>query len=298
MHSLLSSLNLSAADLKPLGQAENFTFQIYLQGRPHLLRLSPQARYTPEQRQTERELVGSLRPDLLFTVQRPLPFPDGKWSQQVQFQDRAYVASLWEFLEGTFLEHPTLAQMQALGAATAHFHRRALAFVKHHPAPRPQFQVPVLVKDLLIQEHDVFHLHDLLLTFSQHMEQGKLQMALIHGDLHQSNYLFQEDRPGFIDFDDCQHAPLVMEWAATLAHQSHREDFDDVQQAYFAGYFLMFPEMRDQLAFLPLAVVVRRLWLMEWAWVRKDTSYLKDFVQDYLQHHLQQLHHDLKHLNN
>ena len=61
--------------------------------------------------------------------------------------------------------------------------------------------------------------------------------GLIHGDLHQWNYLFHRGAAGAIDFDDCGYGHWLYDLAVTLTElDGHHPHYPALRQSLLAGY--------------------------------------------------------------
>ena len=66
--------------------------------------------------------------------------------------------------------------------------------------------------------------------------QGPDTFGLIHGDLHQENYLFHKDGVQAIDFDDCGFGYYLYDLAVTLSEVNWRENTPALRQGLLGGY--------------------------------------------------------------
>ena len=90
------------------------------------------------------------------------------------------------------------------------------------------------------------------------------RFSLIHGDIHQENYLFSRGRPRLIDFDDSGWGHLLSDFAVTISELGWRRDVNELRGALLGGYgeVLQRPEGFDEL--LPAYVALRRLKIVLW----------------------------------
>jgi Ser/Thr protein kinase RdoA (MazF antagonist) len=116
---------------------------------------------------------------------------------------------------------------------------------------------------------------------------------LIHGDLHQENYLFDGSRIGAIDFDDSGFGYLAYDLSVPLFELSDRPGFAALRDGLFRGYRTIraFPiaHERHVEVFQAFRVLQVTLWLIErrhepafadWErWVRLDFEALRSTLR-------------------
>jgi Ser/Thr protein kinase RdoA (MazF antagonist) len=77
---------------------------------------------------------------------------------------------------------------------------------------------------------------DLIRQTERELGEGREAFGLIHGDLHQENYLFDRGRVRAIDFDDCGWGHYVYDLAVTLSELRWRPDYDARRAGLLRGY--------------------------------------------------------------
>src|SRR5215208_7215361 len=73
-------------------------------------------------------------------------------------------------------------------------------------------------------------------TVQRLLGHGPETFGLIHGDLHQENYLFDRGQVRTIDFDDCGYGHYLYDLAVTLFNVRSRDDTPLLRQSFLAGY--------------------------------------------------------------
>lgn len=101
---------------------------------------------------------------------------------------------------------------------------------------------------------------------------------LIHADLHQENYLFHKGDVRAIDFDDCGWGHFMYDIAVSLLEVEHRDNFESLCKAFFAGYRRIRPLATGAESQLPTFFVARRLLLNAWVLGRSDNPKLRKFI--------------------
>lgn len=117
--------------------------------------------------------------------------------------------------------------------------------------------------------------------------------GLLHGDLHQENFLFTPgSRVAAIDFDDCGFGHHAYDLAIPVAELSFRDDVAELRAALLAGYRAVRPLGDAAEAAIDSFIEMKRLQLMFWVidrrhgdaadwWhraVTKDLAALRSFL--------------------
>jgi Ser/Thr protein kinase RdoA (MazF antagonist) len=96
--------------------------------------------------------------------------------------------------------------------------------------------------------------------------------SMIHADLHSENLMVDGERLTVIDFDDAGFGWHQYDLAVALHEYRNREDFEVLQQAMIRGYRQERNITDQDLALLPLFLLVRTLALMGWSHARPELS--------------------------
>lgn len=183
-------------------------------------------------------------------VPEPIPAEDGTFIQQVEGwgipQPRQCTLLRW--VEGEFFdEHLTPAHLRHVGILTASLHEHSETFSKHHPdiqrrVARLTDYVPTWMSDDQAKE---FYSEDDLLIFTRAAERMLAELRdfpreqdqlIIHGDIHQDNYLFDDGEVGIIDFGHCGWGYPVVDLTVTLFNLDGRANLPALRDAFLEGY--------------------------------------------------------------
>ena len=96
--------------------------------------------------------------------------------------------------------------------------------------------------------------------------------SMIHADLHSDNLMVNGESLTVIDFDDAGFGWHQYDLAVALHEYRNREDFAVLQQAMIRGYRQERSTTDQDLALLPLFLLVRTLALMGWSYARPELS--------------------------
>jgi Ser/Thr protein kinase RdoA (MazF antagonist) len=95
--------------------------------------------------------------------------------------------------------------------------------------------------------------------------------GLVHGDLHQENYLFDGGAVRAIDFDDCGWGFLLHDVAVTLSELEGRPGYAELRAALLEAHAAHGPLADDAGDHLAAFAVLRRVQLL--VWVRESRAH-------------------------
>lgn len=90
------------------------------------------------------------------------------------------------------------------------------------------------------------------------------RLGLIHADMRAANLLVEGDRLGVIDFDDCGFSWFMYDFAASISFLEHEPFVPALMDAWIEGYARLRPLSAEEIAALPMFVMLRRLQLTAW----------------------------------
>jgi len=317
--------------LIPLRHEANTTFRVLAaDGQQYVLRIHRPEGHTPAAIGSEVRWLMALRRETKVAVPEPMLTPDGSLLTVAEAPGipAPRTCVLFRWLDGRFFnarltpphlerigilmaqlhEHTAQWQLPAafvrgrVDAITAQARRalwrpspsvspspavyptdedvaRTLALVSDHCSP----QSAAVVARTIVQIRAVF----------QALGEGKDVFGLIHADLHQENYFFQQGTPQVIDFDDCGWGHYLFDFTVTLYELAHHPTYPSLRAALLRGYCSIRPFPAQHEAYLDTFLALRRLQLLIWViesrdhpafrsgwaeWARNDVQELEQFL--------------------
>jgi Ser/Thr protein kinase RdoA (MazF antagonist) len=90
------------------------------------------------------------------------------------------------------------------------------------------------------------------------------RFGLVHADLRLANLLVDGDRLSLIDFDDCGFSWFLYDFAAAISFIEHEPQVPELLEAWFSGYRESRALTADDVAIMPVFVMLRRILLTAW----------------------------------
>lgn len=304
----LRAYDLEVLRLTPLTHGDNTTFRVdAAYGERCVLRIHRPSRKTPEVVRSELLWLAALQhePDLAVPV--PVPTRDGELLTVpgVPGVPEPRIAVLLRWLPGRFIDAGLRpAHLERVGAFMARLHELGARFAPPEGFVRgrldnlvgkprgvseaqargqidnPEDEAAVLQLVAMVAPPDdvanVERFIGRIRAAQRRLGLGPESFGLIHGDLHQWNYLFHGGQVRAIDFDDCGYGHYVYDLAVTVFNLRFRAQTPRLRAALLAGYrrvrSLDPAHERELDAFLDL----RDLQMMVWAIEMRDHPAFRD----------------------
>lgn len=313
--------------LIPLHHIENTTFRaLSADHQQYVLRIQRADSHAPEAIRSEMQWLLALRQDTALQVPEPMLTRAGSplVIAEAPGMPEPRTCVLFRWLAGRFFDKTLTPQhLEQIGMFTAQLHehtshwqpptdfvrgrvdamteaaRRTLwnpsAQASSPSSPQPTDEdvsrIVALVRDLFSSEDAALVARALaqIRTVFGELGEGKEVFGLIHGDLHQANYLFQQGRPCAIDFDDCGWGHYLFDFTVTLRELAHLPHYPSLRAALLAGYRSIRPFPEQHEAYLETFFALRRIQLLSWVIESREHPAFRDGWAGWARNDLQEL---------
>jgi Ser/Thr protein kinase RdoA (MazF antagonist) len=316
----LAAYGLDGARMTPLRHEHNTTFRVDARGGPYVLRINRPGVHTPETVGSEMAWLRAIRDETDLSVPEPVAARDG--SLVVAARDAGVpdprVCVLLRRLDGRFIdERLTPAHLRQVARLQAGLHEHAggwtppQGFVRprldmltsaekaggvgletarrraDHPSREDADRSLQLIAELTSPAGaaDCAEALDVVWATTRELSAEPDGTGLVHGDLHQENYLFERGIARAIDFDDCGWGFTLYDLAVTLSELEGHPRYDGLRAALLDEYAgrRSLPPRAD--VHLEAFAILRRMQLLMWglesrrhaafrdgwrAWARED----------------------------
>jgi Ser/Thr protein kinase RdoA (MazF antagonist) len=293
----LQAYEVAEPRLVPLRHEDNTTFRVdAADGERYVLRIHRPSRKTVAQVRSEMTWLAALRRETKLAVPQPVPTREGELVMVTSAagvpEPRLSVLLRW--LPGRFVDRGlTPAHLERVGVFMAELQRSAAQFRPPDGFVRGRldnlYGKPAGIDETLARQQvdnpedeatairlvtEVCSPADgaLVERFIQKVRavqraigQGPESFGLIHGDLHQENYLFHRGQVRAIDFDDCGYGYYLYDLAVTLVNINGRDDKASLREGLLAGYRSVRPLSAEHEQYLQTFMDLRDLQIMIWA---------------------------------
>jgi Ser/Thr protein kinase RdoA (MazF antagonist) len=302
----VAAYNVPDARLTPIGHLYNHTFRLETpSGERYLLRICHPRRTAPEDVRSELQWLIALRRDTGVGVPEPVENREGVLVTVVSDEGvpQPRLCVLYRWLPGRFLSPRTLTashlfQVGELIACLqnhaaqwkppAGFTRRRVDNLNPLRQDRDD-RFEAAVADRAVREVAAVGRPDegavvatairRIWATLQDLGEGPEVFGLIHGDLHQGNYLFHHGGVGAIDFDDCGYGHWLYDLAVTLSGLRRHPDSPTLREALLAGYRRHRALSADQEQCLGAFLALRALQDVLWDVEERDGPAFRDTWQ-------------------
>jgi Ser/Thr protein kinase RdoA (MazF antagonist) len=287
-HGALADYGIAGARLRLLGHDENTTFRVVASdGRRYLLRIhrvsGNPAHPVRSAIQVRSELLwlAALRRDTGLAVPEPVPTLDGRLLTEASIAGvpERRLCTLFRWQPGRFLHAGlTPAHLERVGRLIAQLHQHAESWTP--PAEFTRGRVgdvsePAAAHMLcmvaeLCTPADVATVAAVIARVratQQALDQEPGAYGLIHGDLHQENYLFDHGQVYAIDFDDCGWGYFLYDLMMPVNELADHPRYADLRAALLRGYrslrLLPPAHARHMAIFDALKVLILTIWFLD-----------------------------------
>jgi Ser/Thr protein kinase RdoA (MazF antagonist) len=287
----LSAYDVRPVQMTPLRRGDNVAFRLETaDGQRYVLRIhrvggNPwHPRRNATQVESELTSLVALRRETDLVVPEPAPNRLGSLLTiaEVEGVPEPRICVILRWVEGRFLNAGlTPWHLERLGSFMAHLHAHALSFEPPEGFARGRLgdtspEVATFVEDTVAEMRGRAAAAIAAEVISKAREtqwalgDNPEAFGLIHGDLHQENYLFHRGDVRAIDFDDCGWGHLLWDLAVTLSEVQYFPNFEILRTAVLRGYRRVRPLPEDLERHLEPLMALRLLQLMLWFLEQRD----------------------------
>lgn len=215
-----------------LGKSDNLSFQIVAGGNKYLWKRHNQTNISFIE--SELRWMEALNKDTKLRLQSPVKNKRGELVTTVVDTSTEALShwTLQTWVEGELLsEQPTEDQLQKLAQVLVILHEHATDWTAPEGFQRDAYNeedlnrtfqelTNNLTKDSLIASHKELlekTLHKIAMVVRD-MEKTRQTWGVIHGDIHESNYVFHVESPAILDFSSCGYGFYLYDLAQCLLH--------------------------------------------------------------------------------
>ncbi|MBI2504011.1 MAG: phosphotransferase [Candidatus Latescibacteria bacterium] len=273
----LEAYGLAGARLRPLKHWNNTTFAVRAGKRRLVLRLNRPGFQDEAAIHSELQWLQALA-DAGLRVPEPVSASDGRMVVKASATGvpEARDCALFAWLPGRFLDRRLgPAQLEAVGLFAARLHGTPFApppgFARKHWDLHTLLGGDPGIAREGIEAHlkpgearVIAALRTRLARAFAALGSGPEAWGLIHADLHPGNLLFQRDKVGAIDFDECGWGCFAYDLAVILSELRGRPAYAALRQALLRGYRQVRNLPADHEGYLDTLMAGRLLGLAIW----------------------------------
>lgn len=322
----LTAYDIREPRLTALAHGDNTTFRVDLAtGERYVLRIHRSSGKTAEVVRSELVWLVALQQEAELVVPSPVPTRDGNLLTitSVEGVPEPRICVLFRWVNGRFVDDKlTPAHLQRVGAFMARLQLNGARFnppdgfvrgrldnlygkprgisesLARQQVDNPDDEATAiqLVTDICSPEdaRAVEKFIQKIRAVQRLLGHGPETFGLIHGDLHQENYLFHQGQVRAIDFDDCGYGHYVYDIAVTLLNVRGRDSTPLLRESFLAGYRSIRPISTEHEEYVDTFFDLRDLQIMIWAiemrnhpafrdrWVanvKETLKYIKEVVE-------------------
>jgi Ser/Thr protein kinase RdoA (MazF antagonist) len=293
----LQAYEIPEPRLTPLRHEDNTTFRVdSATGERYVLRIHRPSRKTVAEVRSEMMWLAALRQETNLVAPQPVPTRDGDLVivRSVAGVPEPRMCVLLRWVPGRFVDDGlTPAHLERVGKFMARLHLSAAQFgppdgfvrgrldnlygkpsgiseaLARQQVDNPDDEATTirLVTEVCSPEDgaQVERLIKKIRAAQRVVGQGPDTFGLIHGDLHQENYLFHQGQVRAIDFDDCGYGYHLYDMAVTLFNVNWRDNAAILREGFLAGYRSVRSLSPEHEQYLQTFMDLRDLQMMIWA---------------------------------
>ena len=302
----LAAYDLGDFTLQPIQHRNNATFLVRAGGRRYLLRVSRPGNRDQALIRSELEWLDAITRDTDLVVPAPVADQEGNLLTVASAPGvpEPRVCALFRWVKGRFCGQHDLTggHLEMVGRLMGRLHCHAAGFAPPRGFTRIRWDAGGLLggvnggtidhaKAVLDPERRaaVDRAESITLSAMGQVGEASSVFGLIHGDLHQMNYVFLKGEARALDFDDCGWGYYLGDMGATLGPLVSRNDFASLRAAFLHGYRSIRPLDSGHERMLTSFLIADRLKIAVWMAGRSGNPGLRDNVAGFVQDRVHQI---------
>lgn len=242
----LRHFGINYTQITPIKTSNNAVYQVNTTNATYALRIHKQSKRKLEWIETELTWLKALRQETDLLIPKPIaPVCT------LNSDGTSIYCTLLEWIEGSQLlpSDTTPDHARQIGTFIAHLHNHSTRF-----SPPPNFTLPRLDWEGMFGSNVTISInrHDDLFTPEQHsilnqigervreimatLDKEPDQFGIIHADLIWKNILFNGEKVGAIDFDECAYGYYLYDLAPTLLGYMDEPNYPEIRAAIWDRY--------------------------------------------------------------
>jgi Ser/Thr protein kinase RdoA (MazF antagonist) len=287
----LEQYDIVPTRLESLRYYNNATYRVVGADRQQYALRVTSNHYSDGELRSEMQWLGEMQANSGVRVPEPVSTPDGRLVIEASAPSfgQARSCTLFRWMQGSHLpeERMQAADFARVGMTAARLHRTSAAFVPPPDFVRPHWDEKRLLDPHVCDTYERILVHlrlffaaEAVARFDVLAQRGRdrlreigsdrLGYGLIHADFHAGNYLFHEDRVGFIDFEDLGWGFFLYDAATALFGAIERHDYPALRDAFANSYEATLPLSENLAEDLLTFQVLRAVFLTSLVVTRND----------------------------
>jgi Ser/Thr protein kinase RdoA (MazF antagonist) len=281
-----------------LAISENVTFRAEdpQTGRDIVFRVHRPGYHSLSEIASELAWLAALRKDAVIDTLTPVLQTDGGLIADIDDDGTPRHVVAFKFLPGREPDEGTdlTAWFRELGAINARLHAHSRFWTRPRGFVRKTWNFDTTLGDnpcwgdwrdaLGLTPDGRQVLEETARLLRQHLDaygETAATFGLIHADLRLTNLLIDADRLQVIDFDDCGFGWYLYDFAAAISFLEHEPFVPDLLDAWVAGYRSVAPLTDEEVAIIPVFIMLRRILLTAWIASHPETPTAQQLGEEY-----------------
>ena len=218
----------------------------------YVLRINAPGFHTKAEICSELDWLHALNKETDLVVPNPIPRKDGGWvtTSKSPGVPESRDCVLFEYIPGSTIEKEiSIDHLEKVGKFIAKIHAHGSQFTPPDDFTRKHWDLDGLTGEILdvpverayaglnVEQLSVIKdAQALVIEATTLLRKNPQVYGLIHADLHEKSYLFQEDKAFVLDFDTCGYGYYIYDLAVPIWNLIDHDDFDELKPALMRGY--------------------------------------------------------------